>query len=805
MIYNALPTLIDAPNPPPQINTRRHIVKTPVKRKKRKSYKINNNSLINILKQNLILIAVEEKNTDSLTDTAGEEEEPYANCLNESLKSSSLLLDKDKEILKLKSRIRYQSQQICHLRKSISKLHSKVFRLKRKCKGNSKLNVSPKSNNLSINAKNFMQRQLYQNNKSQGNRYNSKEKMFAMSLWNASPKCYRLLKTTFSLPSISTLHRTIRLIDLKPGFHRCILDSIKQKTLKFTTEQLLVVIAFDEMAIKTKLEYNENLDCILGYEDLGGSDRSNDIGSYITVFMVRSLSGSWKQPVGFFISSGPMASKNIHDKLLECIDHMHECNLITKIVICDQGPSNRGCSTLLNINEKQYFKHKNDIIFFMYDPPHLLKSIRNGLYKDGFNFRGNDVSFKYIKELYYIKKDMNIAIAGKLSDKHVDLNSFSKMRVNLATQVLSQSVASGIRTIAILTKKLSKDSLYTADFCEFFNNLFDIFNSTDLNTSNPYKSVLVPNSISLDFLNNALNILNSITYNGSRYTNSLPCLLGWKCNVIAVLNLFDHLRSHYSISKLYLKNCNQDNVENFFSRMRHGGGNRDNPSVFEFMSEYRKVCIESIFAKIRGSNCSMDAGDFLIKLNQFQSLVHVPINKCTLLTTDDVIPINDVINPLLENNALIALCIDIVVKFCKNFHCSDCFKLICNNVSTEFSSNFLYIMDKSKNINNRISPTNSFIAYIKQLEYYFSKYIYSILHLCNVRQLFKRIITNYDILFIFCKNCNTINPFINDFIINLFVHIRFKSILSKENHDISITFNKKGIRKCRKLLKLKHV
>ena len=176
-------------------------------------------------------------------------------------------------------------------------------------------------------------------------------------------------------------------------------------------------------------------------------------------------------------------------------------------------------------------------------------------------------------------------------------------------------------------------------------------------------------------------------------------------------------------------------------------GNRDNPSVFEFMSEYRKVSIESIFAKVRGSNCSTDAGDFLIKLNQFQSLVHVPTNKCTLLTTDDVIPINDVINPLLENNALITLCIDIVVK----------------------------------------------------LEYYFSKYIYSILHLCNVRQLFKRIITNYDILFNFCKNCNTINPFINDFIINLFVHIRFKSILSKENHDISITFNKKGIRKCRKL------
>ena len=66
--------------------------------------------------------------------------------------------------------------------------------------------------------------------------------------------------------------------------------------------------------------------------------------------------------------------------------------------------------------------------------------------------------------------------------------------------------------------------------------------------------------------------------------------------------------------------------------MRHGGGNRDNSSVFEFMSEYRKVSIESIFAKVRGSNCSMDAGDFLIKLNQFQSLVHVPRLHTTVPT-----------------------------------------------------------------------------------------------------------------------------------------------------------------------------
>ena len=60
---------------------------------------------------------------------------------------------------------------------------------------------------------------------------------------------------------------------------------------------------------------------------------------------------------------------------------------------------------------------------------------------------------------------MNIAILGKLSDKHVDLNSFSKMRVHFAIRFLSQSIASGIRIIAILTGRR-----------QTFVNLFDIFN-----------------------------------------------------------------------------------------------------------------------------------------------------------------------------------------------------------------------------------------------------------------------------------------------------------------------------------------
>ena len=58
------------------------------------------------------------------------------------------------------------------------------------------------------------------------------------------------------------------------------------------------------------------------------------------------------------------------------------------------------------------------------------------------------------------------------------------MKVNLAVQALSQSVASGIRCVVHIKGKLHPDALHTADFCEYFNNIFNskgIYSNTIIN------------------------------------------------------------------------------------------------------------------------------------------------------------------------------------------------------------------------------------------------------------------------------------------------------------------------------------
>ena len=79
--------------------------------------------------------------------------------------------------------------------------------------------------------------------------------------------------------------------------------ALKKKSSLFDINQSLVILAFDEMSIKSNLTYNSRVDKVIWYEDFGDI-RTNNISTYVTVFMIKSLLGNWKQPVGYFLLLG---------------------------------------------------------------------------------------------------------------------------------------------------------------------------------------------------------------------------------------------------------------------------------------------------------------------------------------------------------------------------------------------------------------------------------------------------------------------------------------------------------------------
>ena len=89
-------------------------------------------------------------------------------------------------------------------------------------------------------------------------------------------------------------------------------------------------------------------------------------------------------------------------------------------------------------------------VFVFYDPPHLLKNVRNNLKKGDPQFDGEKVCWKYTVDFFKSDKSQPIRMAPKLKEKHIELPPFQEMCVNLAAQVLSHSVAAGISTLVTL-------------------------------------------------------------------------------------------------------------------------------------------------------------------------------------------------------------------------------------------------------------------------------------------------------------------------------------------------------------------
>ncbi|KAJ2945275.1 hypothetical protein O0L34_g9353 [Tuta absoluta] len=125
--------------------------------------------------------------------------------------------------------------------------------------------------------------------------------------------------------------------------------------------------------------------------------------------------------------------------------------------------------------------HKLNII---YDPPHLLKGIRNNLLTKDMSFCGDMVRWNDIVEVY--KADCQIGdvrLLNKLNDEHIQPTSSQKMKVKNCTQVLSERMAAMLKYTAQFGQRADGTSVSptmgnTAKAVLFFDKLFDSVNGS---------------------------------------------------------------------------------------------------------------------------------------------------------------------------------------------------------------------------------------------------------------------------------------------------------------------------------------
>ena len=574
---------------------------------------------------------------------------------------------------------------------------------------------------------------------SKGNRWSVRDKSFALSLLHASPKAYRILQKLFYLPSVDTLRNTMKKIDIYPGFPKKILSAFKCKVQHMSEAEKLCVLVFDEVSLKTCINYNVEKDYIEGLEDFGEIlEKNGDTpAGYASVFMARGLIHSWKQPFGYVLTASTIRSADLLTMVDEALKQLKFIGLTVKAIICDQGPNNMAMLKTKSITpEKPYFSFENDKIFVFYDPPHLLKNIRNNLLRHDFYFSTGIASWKVICDFYaQDEKLQSYKYAPKLTKKHLSLPIFSRQRVCYAVHTLSHSVSKGIGAMSIMGL-LPPTAMATSKFCEYFDTLFNIFNSSGAKTSAMYRHPISNESSHMQKLIELQNWLTTLEYgseNRRKTAQSLPCVAGWISNCTALQMLVkETVNVVPGVNYILTSRINQDCLENLFSVIRGKGGQRDDPNPEQFRLALRQVMVEKILLTSPNSNCQDDIDHFLLNLSSGNNVSGKRVQTVDLVTEDpDIEPrymVNIVrsceMNELVQLENIIAYVSGYIIKKLQKYLCKECLLPLEESQSTR-ARHLIFIEQKEfENCSHGglKKPSSKFVEVIGLFEAIFQTY-----------------------------------------------------------------------------------
>ena len=242
------------------------------------------------------------------------------------------------------------------------------------------------------------------------------------------------------------------------------------------------------------------------------------------------------------------------------------------------------------------------------------------------------IKWEYVTQFYCFDKANTIRMAPELHDKHIDLPPFSAMRVNLAAQVLSHSVAAGISTLSILCK-LDAEAKHTATFIEMFDQIFNVFNSNSLKFRQKFRHAIQKESGHVQFLKDALTFLDTIELPSRR---KLPCLNGWKISINSLLSLWADMNTNHGFKFLLTNRLNQDCLENMFSIVRSRRGHGDNPDPHQFLAAFRQIVVDKLLLPSEASNCQADIDNVLLDLSSFSQVSAPSQIRGTTLSDENV-------------------------------------------------------------------------------------------------------------------------------------------------------------------------
>ena len=401
----------------------------------------------------------------------------------------------------------------------------------------------------------------------------------------------------------------------------------------------------DEMKIQENLVWDKHTGDLIGFVDLGDTDlnyatlqKTDEIATHVLAFLVRSVVNPLKFTLANFATTGA-TSVQMFPLFWKAVGILEDKVGIKVVgVTCDGASPNRSMFRMhLHMTRVEDFNLDVDVtyrtlnimadekryIYFISDPPHLIKTARNCLSnslagrctRSMWN-NGNFITWNHISKLFNDDLDCGLHLVPKITNEHISLTPFSVMNVRLAAQVLSESVFQALQTYG------PPDAIETANYCQIFDKFFDCLNVR--NTKEHLikkKTFLKPYESENDerftwlidtFLKYFADWKLAIDARPGNFTVNAQSnmFISWqtyegvKITVHSAIELTKYLLQQNVPYVLTERFC-QDPLENYFGRQRSLGRRKDNPSLRDFGYNDNTIRSAKLFRPIAG-NCRND-------------------------------------------------------------------------------------------------------------------------------------------------------------------------------------------------------
>ena len=290
---------------------------------------------------------------------------------------------------------------------------------------------------------------------------------WCLQQYSRSGSAYESMRSSgfLKLPSGRTLLRYRNYSHPKTGWQTSTLDEMRALYDKFVESgkgkpdrSFIGGLFFDEMKIKEGLVWDCSTNELVGFVDYGDVENDDNdqpvsnaeaLATHAFQFHFRSLFSSFSFPCAYYFTRAPSAGA-VHDMFWRGVSQLDMYGFQVIMACCDGAACNRKFirdSSAPGTPGKGLNPFGQWPIFYISDPTHLIKKMRNNLSKSGYSpsstrvltLNGQSMLWSQIRAVYDRDKCRPLHYTP-LREEHVQLNSFSRMRSRLAFDIFNKRV-----------------------------------------------------------------------------------------------------------------------------------------------------------------------------------------------------------------------------------------------------------------------------------------------------------------------------------------------------------------------------